>query len=228
MELVTTADGSHTLYSTRYRQTYYSRHSALTESRHVFVDATGLAERLCRGQRLGILEVGFGSGLNFLLAADLALSAGASLEYTALEHTLIDTSILAQLNHAELIGVPRFWRELLNYLRRFQIDAIPSDEPFHYQTIELTILATPAGLADQGGQVVDVVFLDAFSPDENPELWSPEFLHLMHEKMAVGGVMSTYCAKGVVRRRLQDIGFLVERLPGPPGKREMLLATRQS
>lgn len=219
-----TDDGFATLYSTRYGQTYHSRHGAGTEARHVFLDASGAADRLAAGRPTRVLEVGFGTGLNFLVTAHAALDAGAPLTFVSLERDVLPAATLDALGHgahfdgslsADLIA----WRRRLPH-------AVPAGRySFDAGAVTLVLLVGDAlGAALPEG--CDAVYLDAFSPDANPELWTVPFLRRLHAALRPAGRLTTYSAKGSVRRALAAAGFEVAKRPGPPGKREMTAATR--
>ena len=222
-----TADGSDTLYSAAFGQTFHSRHGALTEAEHVFLRGTDVEERLAARSRTSVLEVGFGTGLNFLLTARHALEAGAPLRYVALERDLLAADVLAALNHGDRLGATALRDALLAWRRRLP-DVVP---PGRYRTsvhdvVQLELVvgdATSVALPDAR---YDAVYLDAFSPDANPELWTSTFFARLFGVMKPGGRLATYSAKGQVRRDLEAAGFAVEKRPGPPSKREMLVAVK--
>lgn len=225
MNPVETRDGSCTLYSDRYGQTFHSHHGAVRESLHVFLDATGVAERLASGLATRVLEVGFGTGLNSLLTADAALAGTAELHFLSLEHQLLAGSTLRELNHAQHLAQPTLAEALYA-----AVDG--ADHASDSLSCELTagicieVLMGDALEAQLPHHDCDAVYLDAFSPEANPELWTESFLGRLRGALKPGGRLATYSAKGSVRRALLAAGFDVEKRPGPPGKREMLLATR--
>lgn len=223
-DLRPTADGFATLFSTRYGQTYHSRHGAGAEARHVFLDGAGVSARLDTGQPTQILEVGFGTGLNFLLTAQHALATGAPLTFISLERDVLTADTLRSLNYAEHID-RSLVDALLDWRGRLP-DAVP---PGRYRasvgTASLTLIvgdATDAVLP----QDCDAVYLDAFSPDANPELWTPAFCRRLHGTLKPGGRLATYSVRRSVRDALAGAGFDVHKRPGPPGKRECLVALR--
>ncbi len=223
-----TADGSRTLYSPGYQETFRSERGALSEARHVFLEASGVAERLRKGQPSQVLEVGFGSGLNFLLSADLATGTGTALEYLALERTLLPDAVVAGLEYARHLQHP----ELLAAYLTFRSD-LPEQVSAGRYRVALNPLATLDLLVGEAQSQAlpegwaNAVYQDAFSPDANPELWSEAFLAKLCLALEPGGFLSTYSVKSLVRRRLAGLGLEVEKRPGPPlGKREMLLARK--
>lgn len=229
-----TRDGSCTLYSARYAQAYGSQHGALTEAQEVFLAPSGVAARLASGEVVRVLEVGFGTGLNFFVTARAALAApGAQLHYTALERDLLSAAEVAALGYGELLGEGDLlaayssWRAGLTSAAGVQRFLFPARAA--RVTLELH-LGDAAALAATGALPrgpFRAVYQDAFSPEANPELWTPDFLEALTSALEPGGTLTSYCVKGVVRRRLAALGLTVSRRPGPPGgKREVLLARR--
>ena len=219
----TTRDGSLTLHHPDYAQTYHSRHGAVTESRHVFLEQGGVAARLQAGQPTRVLEVGFGLGLNFLLGADLALAHDTPFEYTGLECALLPRRQLAELDYGRWLAHHGLQQALLA--------ALPEQPPatgcirMRHGPVHLELLLGDATERPWQGRF-HAVWLDAFSPDANPEPWREPFLSALADALLPGGCLSTYSARGAVRRALQAAGLRVEKRPGPPGKREMLRAWR--
>ena len=223
--VIETADGSKTLYCDHFRQTYHSQHGALTESQHIFMQASGFAERILHTSKISVLEVGFGTGLNYLLASKLAETAQTVLHYTALEMRFLPYHLLSQLEYGPLLGEELHTEALHLHLDKLQLER--TDIPtFSHKTNRLKIFANVNSLFSSGTPMFDVVFLDAFSPEQNPELWSKGLIDEMYVRMNNHGTLATYSAKGDVRRALAAAGFAVRRLPGPPGKREILVAEK--
>lgn len=221
-----TADGSKTLFSERYDQTFHSDKGAITESKHVFLEASGVAERLRQKQATTVLEVGFGTGLNFFLTADLALNSKTKLHFASLEQSLLPSSVLKGLNYAQAIKKP----ELIEAYSTFR-DGLPKlpkgNYSFQFEEVTLELLLGEASKQMLLENTFDVVYQDAFSPDANAELWSESFFTSLYKALKPSGVLTTYSVKGEVRRRLQALGFEVQKLKGPEGgKREMLKATK--
>lgn len=222
-----TNDGSQTLFSEAYGQTYHSMHGARTESVHVFLEASGVADRLRAGLPTRVLEVGFGTGLNFLLTADLALAHGASLHYVALERSLLASETFRALAYDRLIDTPL----LADRLTRW-VFTLPGPEVSGlltcrlHDSLHLELLFGDATEASLPEPAFDAVYQDAFSPKTNPELWTPGFFRKLHTALKPGGRLSTYSASRPVRNALSEAGFSVEKQPGPAGKREITVATR--
>lgn len=215
--LTQTADGSATLYVPMLDEHYHSVKGAGTESQHIFIEM-GMRHALTAEREdnaaLRIFEVGFGTGLNALLALEEAERTGVKVDYTAVELYPLAWDEVAPLGYSDHPLFSRLhesvWEEWVQLTPHFRLKKLKAD---------LLALSPPEA---------DVVFYDAFSPEKQPELWSEALFCQLRKALPPGAVLTTYCAKGEVRRRLQRTGFLVERLPGPPGgKREILRATAQ-
>lgn len=207
-----TADGSPTLFVPALDEHYHSVKGARTESQHVFVE---MGLRACRATAPRVLEVGFGTGLNALLTWDEAERAGRPVSYTTLERYPLSAADVAALHYGEdtrlhlLHQAP--WEEAVPLAPCFTLLKRQAD---------FTLLSLPP-------DSFDVVYMDAFAPEKQPEMWSEIRFAMLFRALAPGGILTTYCAKGAVRRLMQQVGFLTERLPGPPGgKREILRARK--
>jgi len=212
-ELQLTADGSHTLFIPEMDEHYHSVNGAVQESRHVFIEA-GL-HRLSK-EKLRILEIGFGTGLNAFLTL---LETDIPVVYYTIESYPLTSEIIQSLNYGECIGTDK--KELFTSLHTSPWnEAVKITESFTLYKIhgDSNTYALPGD--------IDLVYFDAFAPDKQPEMWNQAIFHKLYDSMATGGILTTYCAKGSVRRMMQEAGYSVERIPGPPGKREMLRATK--
>ena len=210
---VETADGSLTLRAPDHGETYHSYHGARQESLHVFIGAAGLPEKL-RADDLSILEVGFGTGLNLGLALDLLATGSGRLHYVGFEPDPPGSDLRRRILDAAGVAPRSIAR--IDQLVQHGHHSDPAC------TLTLHREAFPAPVTAR----FDVIWHDAFSPPTAPELWTADVLSFEYKSLRPGGIWVSYCARGAVRRTLQACGFLVERLPGPPGKREMLRATR--
>ena len=223
-----TADGSWTLASSRFGQAYHSRHGALTESMHVFIQA-GLLHRIAspdHPRALRVLELGLGTGLNALLTLriwrDLPASRRPDITYTALEPHPIPPSTLVALDPAGDASVQPEDAEAIHARHgapRHDVEWGPGGR-FTRWTMDWQ------SFANEAKQAFDLIYFDAFAPDSQPELWTEARFAEAFSLLAPRGLLVTYCAKGTVRRAMEAQGFAVEKLTGPPGKREMLRATR--
>ncbi|MDM8530350.1 tRNA (5-methylaminomethyl-2-thiouridine)(34)-methyltransferase MnmD [Anaerolineales bacterium HSG25] len=223
-----TADGVDTLYSPIYNQTYHSIHGALQEAEHVFLVGTGVKQRLIDCKPTKILEVGFGTGLNFLLTAYYSHPHNARFHYTTLENYLLPDKTLSALNYGEQLQTIEPIRQKLLWWRRNLPIAHPVGE-FQYDLnphIRLVMKLGDAITSDLKDNRYHAIYHDPFSPTANPELWTVSFFARLYGALKVGGKLATYSVKGTVRRALQEVGFEVQKRPGPPGKREVLVAIK--
>jgi len=208
----TTADGSHTLFLPEMDEHYHSVNGAVQESNHVYIDA-GFNQ--CQKEEIHVLELGFGTGLNALLTALQAEQRGIRIFYTSLEKFPLPQMITEQLNYSE--ANKTLYQTLLQTDWGIRIQVNPY---FNLHKIQ-----TDFNDFDFSGKY-DVVYYDAFAPDKQPEVWSQKLFDAIYNGMNPEGILTTYCAKGNIRRMMQQAGFTVVRIPGPPGKREMLRARK--
>lgn len=220
IESIVTQDGSKTLYRKDLDEQYHSLFGAITESKHVFISA-GLAP-LSGISSVTVFEAGFGTGLNCLLAALFAIEHRIDMHYYTVENFPLPEMVTSQLNYGELLGgeAPALFQSILEAAWD---ENVVVHRQFTLRKIMADLVLDDIILPDQA----DVVFFDAFGPDKQPEMWTSSIFCKVAELTASGGVLVTYSAKGEVRRRLASAGFSVERLPGPPGKREMIRGTKK-
>lgn len=215
IEIQTTADGSATIWLKDMDEHYHSVKGALTEANHIYRDAAFLFRH--NGEPLRLLEVGFGTGLNALVTA-MATEKCLPVHYISLEKYPLDSDVLDVLHYDDVLSSD-LWKEIhqAEWNRPVSIFSSFTLEKRHADL-----------LIDELPKNIDVVYFDAFAPEKQPEMWNLAVFERIYAVMNPGGVLTTYCAKGAVRRLLQDVGFEVERLEGPPGgKREILRATKK-
>ena len=216
-ELLITEDGSNSLYVPEIDECYHSSHGAIQESRHIFIEA-GLKQ--FRKSEINVLEVGFGTGLNAFLTMIQAERSGKQIQYVSLEKYPVETEKALQLNYPEeLLSEKRSCFELMHlsdWNKKVQLTPFFSLEKVETDFTQYTPV-----------DKFDIVFFDAFSPEKQPEMWTQERFGLIYKYCNDAAILTTYCAKGVVRRAMQAAGFTVERLTGPPGKREILRGIRR-
>jgi tRNA U34 5-methylaminomethyl-2-thiouridine-forming methyltransferase MnmC len=213
-KIIQTADGSSSLYVPELNEHYHSTHGAIQESMHVFIN-TGFKQ--ISQSNIKIFEMGYGTGLNFLLSYIHAQNK--KLEYHCIEAYPLEKELVEQLNYTSELNLKE--EDLLAFqaFHRIESTVVLND---HFSVIKSNCI-----LKDyMPPTLFDLIYFDAFSPDIQPELWSVEVFQKMFGMLNPGGILTTYCAKGIVRRAMQSSGFVVERLPGPPGKREILRATK--
>ncbi len=219
MALILTNDGSHSVYSDTYGVTYHSRFGAVTESAHVFI-AAGLRYKAVVQQDIAILETGFGTGLNAFMAWLEAERRNLRVHYTGLEIAPVSLEDARQMNYADALGVPDRAADFLSLHACEWGKTITCSEYFDFRKEQQSIETFEAE------EAFDVIFFDAFAPQAQPELWTAEVFGRMYKALRPEGVLVTYCAQGAFKRTLKQAGFQVERLQGPPGKREMTRATK--
>jgi len=216
-KIIITADGSTTIQIEDWDEQYHSKHGAVQEAYHVFIKH-GLS--LFQGGKISILEIGFGTGLNAFITFLEAEKRGLSVHYTSVEAYPISNAELQQLNYVSQLKAEAHaddflrmhedpWEEDLEISKDFILQKQQKD----FSRIEDT-------------DRYDLIYFDAFGARVQPELWTEAIFSKMYSALKKDGILTTYAAKGSVRRAMLAVGFTVERLPGPPGKREMLRAKK--
>jgi tRNA U34 5-methylaminomethyl-2-thiouridine-forming methyltransferase MnmC len=220
IELRPTADGSHTLYNTEMDETYHSIHGAVQESMHVFIKA-GLEYLLEVKKDLWVLEVGLGTGLNAWLTLNQVLHSDARIHYVGVEPFPVELPVVEKLNYPEHLQSSEYRSRLFHQLHKAEW------EKFIHLTPEFELRKMPYTLEDFRSQwIFDLVYFDAFAPAKHPEIWQKPMLQKIYDITAPGGILLTYSAKGQFKRDLKEVGWKVETLQGPPGKREMVRAVK--
>jgi tRNA U34 5-methylaminomethyl-2-thiouridine-forming methyltransferase MnmC len=232
-KLITTEDGSHSLYVEELNERYHSIHGAIQESKHVFMEAglKRIASLLSAGksenERIAILEIGLGTGLNALLTMIENQQLKLPIDYTALEAYPVSRDLITALNYTDLLissansktTLQQFFDAI--HLSEWDQTTIVS-EKFKLNKIKNTLQQ----IQFQGK--FNLVYFDAFGPSVQPEMWTDEVFFKIGNAMVENGILVTYCAKGSVKRTLKKMGFKIESLQGPPGKREMIRAIKIS
>jgi tRNA U34 5-methylaminomethyl-2-thiouridine-forming methyltransferase MnmC len=211
-ELILTEDGSNTLYVPEIDECYHSSHGAIQESRYIFIEA-GLKQ--CTKPEISVLEIGFGTGLNAFLTLIEAERSGKQIHYTSLEKYPVEIEKALKLNYPEELSPEN--RNHFEQLHTSPWNVNIQINPF-FKLKKIETDFTKYTLEDK----FDVVCFDAFSPEKQPEMWSEELFKKIYDRCNPEAILTTYCSKGTVRRAIQAAGFMVERLPGPKGKREIL------
>lgn len=215
-QLILTDDGSHSIFVRDLDVTYHSTHGAVQESRHVFIDA-GL-KAVCEafpGMPLSILEMGYGTGLNAFLTAIETVGFDHPVRYLGLEAYPLQMGTAATLNYPDRLG----HEDIFNTI---QIAPWGSPVSVHdsFSIFKLAISLEVYSCMDR----FHLIYFDAFAPEAQPQLWTESVFRKLGQCMCPGGALVTYCSKGQVRRAMQQAGWRVEKLKGPPGKREMVRA----
>ncbi|WP_373552313.1 tRNA (5-methylaminomethyl-2-thiouridine)(34)-methyltransferase MnmD [Haliscomenobacter sp.] len=222
-EIFVTQDGSHSITASRFGVTYHSKYGAITESRHVFIQAGLYPLLLNTPAKLSILEMGFGTGLNALLTFHEMANRPVEVYYEAIEGSPISIPAAQSLNYPQLIDEND--AELKAVFE--QMHSMPWGEEVTLTTY-FKLLKNLGNLEDLDfSPRFDLIYYDAFAPSAQPELWTAPIMQKMYDALRPGGVLVTYCAKGEFKRTLKAVGFTVERMPGPPGKREMTKAIKE-
>ncbi|MDE5774603.1 MAG: tRNA (5-methylaminomethyl-2-thiouridine)(34)-methyltransferase MnmD [Muribaculaceae bacterium] len=215
LSIETTSDGSPTLYRPDIDEHYHSVKGAVAESLHVYINS-GWRQAANQKSDLRVFEVGFGTGLNAALTAKAAQEAGICTQYCSVELFPLPVSTTELYSEA----LPEKYRDIFSAVNNASWDReCRINDHFIIRKINDNLLTM------QLPEMIDVVYFDAFAPEKQPEMWDESIFRKIYDSMTPGGILTTYCAKGVIRRMLADIGFKTERLPGPPaGKREILRA----
>ncbi|HXA02825.1 MAG TPA: tRNA (5-methylaminomethyl-2-thiouridine)(34)-methyltransferase MnmD [Cytophagaceae bacterium] len=220
IKIVVSEDGSNTLYLPHLNETYHSLHGAVQESEHVFLKH-GIFHLSSSKKKLTVLEIGFGTGLNALLTYRLAINIGVQIDYHTIEAFPLKDEIVKQLNYPSIFAAEKL-DEFFYYLHSCAWDKphhLSANFIFHKYLTRLEEF-NPQDLK------ADVVFYDAFAPGKQPEMWELDKFEKLHALLNPGGVLVSYCASGQFKRNLKAAGFIVESLPGPPGKKEMTRGVR--
>lgn len=229
-EVVITADGSSTIYLPEWDEQYHSKHGAIQEAYHVFIKhglyyfCDSEEYQFDRSQvvnnRIAILEIGFGTGLNAFITLLEAEKLNMSVDYVGVEGYPVAINEIEQLNYATQLKVE-------NNKEVFKTMHDVSWEEKHQMSSNFLLTKQNRFFSEIKDQnLYNVIYFDAFGARVQPELWTEAIFKKMFDALKEKGILVTYAAKGSVRRAMQAVGFIVEKLPGPPGKREMLRATK--
>lgn len=214
-----TEDGSYTLFNEDINEHYHSIHGAVRESTHVYIN-TGLLPLIGSNPEIRILEIGFGTGLNALLTLIEQQKLSFKVHYVAIEPYPVPKETIKMLDYCNFLAVPSLNPSFKLMHSNFNNNSVSINHDFAFSGYSTTFqMFEPVDIK------FDLIYFDAFSPDTEPTLWTEDTFIKLHRLMKKSGVIVTYCSKGVVRRLLQSCGFSTERLPGPPGKHEILRAT---
>jgi tRNA U34 5-methylaminomethyl-2-thiouridine-forming methyltransferase MnmC len=215
-----TSDGSKTLFNKEVGEHYHSRHGALQESKHVFLN-TGMRYSLEKSglEKVKILEVGFGTGLNFLTTADFCSEHNIQLEYTGIEAHPLERKMIGDTGYEEYIAHD-LWDSFNGQYEEAQKSVVQIGK-----SCKLKIEAEKM-LDFNSKELFDVVYFDAFAAVHQPEMWNLESLKHITKFLKPGGVFVTYAITGDLKRIMKSLGFEIEKAPGAPGKREMLRAVK--
>lgn len=217
-EIFVTEDGSHSIKVPELNVTYHSKHGAIQESVHVFIES-GL--RYLNKKEISILEVGFGTGLNALLTMIEAEKNGLKVLFDVVELYPLDSACVSSLNYLSLLNVPQL-AGAFSHMHACEWDVAAKISG----QFELKKIRGDARYVEMSGNY-DLIYFDAFDPVAQPELWTLEVFKKLYSVAKPGCILVTYCSKGIVRRAMADAGFSVSKIAGPKGKREIVRAIKE-
>ncbi len=217
--IIISEDGSHTLYVEALDEHYHSTHGAIQESNHVFIEA-GLKQLDNSLNEIKIFEVGFGTGLNAFLSLLYAEENKKHIYYYSVELYPLSLEIAEKLNYANILAPDKLDLFLKLHSSKWNKEVKISE---HFTLNKQSISLENINITDK----FNLIYFDAFAPEKQSELWTADIFKKMHDMLLPNGILTTYCAKGQVRRNMIEAGFTVERIPGPPGKREMMRAFKK-
>lgn len=214
--IITTSDGSHTIFVPELNEHYHSIHGAVQESDLVYIK-NGLG--FCNADPLHIFEVGFGTGLNTLMTAISNYNKERIVYYTSIEKYPLPESVINKLNYHSFSGA--VGKLVFNNIHRSEWGKSEKiSDNFYLKKLKCDLVT------DKLEGEYNLIYFDAFGPDKQPDMWTTEVFEKISEITTKGGIFVTYSAKGEVKRLLRSTGFKVSLLPGPPGKREMIRAIK--
>lgn len=219
-KLILTNDGSHSIEIPEVNLTYHSIHGAIQESKYVFI-REGLLHFINRTPKntISIFEVGLGTGLNALLTAMEIEGDGRKVYYEAVELFPLEIDLAQSLNYCEHLGHHEM-KPMFDQIHTCEWETeIPISPGFVLKKIKKNLVNFEVSAT------FDLVYFDAFAPNEQPELWTSDIFDKMFSLLSPGGILVTYCSKGSVQRSMRSSGFKIEKIAGPPGKREMIRAS---
>jgi tRNA U34 5-methylaminomethyl-2-thiouridine-forming methyltransferase MnmC len=217
-EIVQTLDGSTTIYLPEWEENYHSKHGAIQEAKHVFIK-NGFSQ--FNLSELSILEIGFGTGLNAFITFLESQKTNTTVKYVGVEAFPVTFAEIGQMNYVNELQATDFQAEFDNMHT--------CDWNFNFNISQQFCLTKRQQFFDQinDENQFDLIYFDAFGYRVQPELWSTAIFQKMFNALKTGGMLVTYAARGVVKRSMIEVGFTVEKLEGPPGKREMFRATKK-
>lgn len=220
LKIIKTSDGSHTIYNSELNETYHSLHGSINESNTVYIQ-NGLEYYIKKKSRkkINILEVGFGTGLNFLLTNIFFERRKENIFYHTIEPYPLPNEVIEKLNYVSEVGE--------QYKDIFSLSHNLENDKKNYISENLEFLKSETSLENTIlTDKYDIIFYDAFAPSKQPSMWKRINLEKIFLHMKNSSVLVTYCSSGQFKRDLKSIGFKVDVLPGPKGKKEMVRAIK--
>lgn len=213
-----TSDGSTSIHLPEWEESYHSKHGAIQEAQHVFIK-NGLS--LFKGQSVSVLEIGFGTGLNAFITFLESKKTNQSIEYVGVEGFPVAADEVLQMNYVKQLNADEYE---LDFKHMHESDwEKPVTIDAHFRLIKRKQMFTE--IADENQ--FDLIYFDAFGYRVQPELWSLEIFKKMYKALKSGGILVTYACRGPIKRAMMEAGFQIEKLAGPPGKREMLRGRKE-
>ncbi len=216
-EIITTADGSVTIHLPEMKESYHSKFGAIQEAKHVFIK-NGLS--MFEGKPLSILEVGFGTGLNAFITYLESLKNKQQIHYTGVEAYPVALEEVSMLNYVSRLDAAA-QQQVFNRMHacEWEKEAVLNNN--------FTLIKRKQDFKDiNDNEAFDLIYFDAFGYHAQPELWSTGIFGKMYNALKPNGILVTYACRTVIKKAMQEAGFSTEKLPGPPGKREMLRGTK--
>lgn len=216
-KIIQTLDGSTTIQLQEWDECYHSKHGAIQEAQHVFIK-NGLS--LFQNKHVSILEIGFGTGLNCFITYLESKKMNQTIDYVGIEAYPVLSDEVQSMNYVQ---------ELNAQAEKIVFETMHScnwEEKYRISTTFTLTKRKQFFETIEDIECYDLIYFDAFGYRVQPELWSTAIFTSMHKALKNNGVLVTYAARGVVKRSMQEVGFLVEKLEGPPGKREMFRALK--
>ena len=217
-KIIVTEDNSKTLLIPEIDESYHSTKGAVTESKHIFIQE-GLA--YLGLEETNIFEMGFGTGLNALLTLGYAKSNNCSINYHTIEAFPISFDKISSMGYPENLDLEQNAAQFKLMHEAKSEENLPLDKQFSFKKVLQRMEDY-----HMNENYYDLIYYDAFSPANNPLLWEEEILTKVYNSLKTNGILVTYCAQGKFKRTLKSIGFAVEGIPGPPGKREITRAIK--
>lgn len=228
-KFITTDDGSQTIYIPEWDESYHSKHGAIREAIHVFIK-NGL-NKLKSTNEISILEIGLGTGLNALISLVENFNKNYLINYTGLEKYPVTKQEYELLNYPEVVKSvlenSRLTTENINSAYNRMMEAEWNDFQSIESNFKIRKIKTDFLDYNYPENEFDLVYFDAFGARVQPELWTEELFSKIYNSMKPNSLLTTYSSKGSVRRALTHLGFEVEKMAGPPGKREMINALKK-
>ena len=217
-EIIKTLDGSTTIHLKEWDECYHSKHGAIQEAKHVFIK-NGLS--LFDDKPVSILEIGFGTGLNAFITFLETNAKHQKINYVGVEAYPVAANEVLEMNYVTELEALEF-DNIFEKMHKSEWDKKTEISADFWLTKRKQFFDEIDDF-----EIFDLIYFDAFGYRVQPELWSTEIFQKMYNSLKPNGVLVTYAARGVVKRSMISVGFTVEKLAGPPGKREMFRATKK-